>query len=176
MAIDCIYISIDVQTRTANIVPVQITTANQHSHSERNFHQNAWAQVLINGNYTIKVTFVWITEDGKTVEDLERKQHKTRSLDTGAAISLCPRYTSSLLRAWKQCGVRLPMSDRYQYQAPVAGDLFTSRVRGHARRIFQRMAARLCFTCNPPSYFVQNMWRERSINTIAIASAQANKT
>ena len=95
MAIDWVYASVDEKNRTAHIIPFRITIAKTHSDSEAMFFQNwkHWTQLLT--GYEIKATFVWIVEDGKSIQHVEEVQ---RALRSGWGT---PAYTS----------YRIPLSD-----------------------------------------------------------------
>ena len=105
MAIDAIYCHIDEKAYIANIIPIQIAIANQHSDSEAKFFQNwkVWARELISSNYNIRFTFVWITEEGKTAVDHEPNVRcQTRSGAQWEVPASYASYQIPLFEVYKQ--------------------------------------------------------------------------
>ncbi|KAL1916623.1 uncharacterized protein VTP21DRAFT_5327 [Calcarisporiella thermophila] len=91
-AIDGLILSLDEKNKTAHLVPIQITISKYHSDSESKFfaNWNSWTQDLIEEGYTIKATFLWITEGNRATEELEAKLKETRQ----GAILIQPEHTS----------------------------------------------------------------------------------
>jgi hypothetical protein len=76
-AIDLLFASIDLQKKTAHIVPIQITVAKQHKDSEAAFFadQDTWLRGL--ENFKVKKSFVWIYH-GQGRKEVNRKLEELR--------------------------------------------------------------------------------------------------
>jgi hypothetical protein len=74
LAVDCVYVNLDIEKCIATIIPVQITIAKNHSDSEAKFFQtwDKWTLGLESA-FTIRVVFLWIKEAGQTIEQVPRK-------------------------------------------------------------------------------------------------------
>lgn len=89
MAIDCVYADIDDEKQTAFIIPIQITIAKSHSDSEVRFWKDwdTWTRRI--SAYRITVIFLWIKDEGKSVEQVARVSRNHRS----GEILLNPEFT-----------------------------------------------------------------------------------
>ena len=64
-AIDAAILQLNRTNMTAHLFPIQVALAKRHKKSEANFYQNqwpAWTKPLVDNNFQIKSTFVWIDE------------------------------------------------------------------------------------------------------------------
>ena len=89
-AIDALYVAVDMAKRTARVVAIQITVAKRHKDSAAAFFAD-WDQwtKLLNG-FTLEATFLWIVEDKRGKEEMEKTLVKlrTRTIITSPAHSV----------------------------------------------------------------------------------------
>lgn len=77
--IDALYLKVDDEKKTALVVPIQITTADEHADSEAKFYSR-WPTWLDRfDGYEVKTAFVWIVENCHSWEVKEEDIKTTRS-------------------------------------------------------------------------------------------------
>ena len=87
-AIDLLFASIDVQQKTAHIVPIQITVAKQHKDSEAAFFADLDDWLCGLENFKVKKSFLWIHHGDRGMEEVKEKLKELRS----RTVVLNPEY------------------------------------------------------------------------------------
>jgi len=77
--IDLLFASIDVQQKTAHIVPIQITVAKQHKDSEAAFFADLDTWLLGLEDFEVKKSFLWIHHGDHGMEEVKEKLKELRS-------------------------------------------------------------------------------------------------
>ena len=88
-AIDLLFARIDATTKTAHIVPIQITIAEQHKDSEGAFFADKATWLLGLEGFEVEMTFLWIHKGKRGRKAVQRKLRQLR--ETSKEIN--PDYT-----------------------------------------------------------------------------------
>lgn len=77
--IDALYLKVDVEKKTALVVPIQITVTQAHKDSEAGFYSqwSNWQERF--GGYELKTTFVWVVENEQSLAMKEEEIRTTRN-------------------------------------------------------------------------------------------------
>jgi hypothetical protein len=90
-AIDALYVAVDKANETAQVVAIQITVAKRHKDSKTAFFAEWKKWINLLAEFTLEVTFMWIVEDKRGMQEMEESLIKLRT----STITKSPVHTVS---------------------------------------------------------------------------------